>query len=81
MDEFKLRALFVNDDIVQRERLNYNVHGGCTASGDIVNGGNTMPQQGNKRPKGRVVFKKPNPNLSDWMRKVPKEVCFWAWAL
>jgi hypothetical protein len=74
LDAFKLRSLFVNDSIVEREKLIYNVHGGCTASGDIVNGGNTMPLRGNRRPNGRVISKTPNPNLSDWMRKVPKEV-------
>jgi transposase len=75
--EYELRTKFVNESIVEREVLPvYIVNNGYTANYDkpLCGGFTQNVFRGNKKAKGKMLGKIPNPDISPWMINIPKEV-------
>ncbi len=75
--EYDLRTKFVNEFIVEREVIPvYRVNNGYVANCKVpLCGGMTRNVfRGNKKPKGKMLDKTPNFDLSAWMTDVPKTV-------
>jgi transposase len=75
--EYELRTKFVNESIVEREILPvYVVNNGYIANCNVpLCGGFTRNVfRGNKKAKGKMLDKTPNPDISLWMTSVPKDV-------
>lgn len=76
--EYALRTLFVNENTCQREDVSGRavVHGGVTASGERVCSAVSGFLKGRDKPNGKILSKERNPNVSEWMAGVPKQVRF-----
>lgn len=69
---FDLREKYVNNDICKRVVPSFMVHNGCTIDGTPVCGGYVNHPTGNAKPNGFIISKTPNPNVSEWLKNVPK---------
>lgn len=75
LSEYDLRAKFVNENIITRQPIVWRVNNGYIAGIDVpLCGGHVLPIKGNKRPNGKILDRDPNPDMSPWMKDVPKTV-------